>query len=403
MASRHSNELTVSIVEFGDRKHYQMQYRDPISGRKKTKSSGIERITGHKKERDDALKVAAKWEAELREGRYHSPGKITWQGFRERYSAEKLSGLAESTGWRADGIFDALEKSINPQRLTDITADRLSHHFAQLRASGLAENTIAAHACYLKAAMRWAADLGLIHKAPKITKPHRATQTMKGRPITGEEFDRLLAKVPSVVGDKAAPHWTHLLNGLWLSGLRLAEAHQLGWEDRHGLHVDLVGEFPMLRIPAEMEKGNKYRQLPITPDFAALLLATPEAERTGHVFNPLSSRGWRVTKHQMGVIICAIGKAAGVKVNETTKLGKPMVKYASAHDLRRSFGERWASRLMPQVLKELMRHESIETTLNFYVGRNAQTTARAIWSQYGPAASGNSLGNTTARTPSKAR
>lgn len=116
-----------------------------------------------------------------------------------------------------------------------------------------------------------------------------------------------------------------------------------------------------------------------------MLLETPEAARTGFVFNPMSKRGWRVTKHQMGVIICDIGKAAGVKVNTITKLGKESVKYASAHDLRRSFGERWASRLMPQVLKELMRHESIETTLNFYVGRNAQTTAKVIWAQYGPA------------------
>ncbi len=39
------------------------------------------------------------------------------------------------------------------------------------------------------------------------------------------------------------------------------------------------------------------------------------------------------------------------------------------HDLRRSFGERWATRVMPQVLMELMRHESIEATMNYYVGR----------------------------------
>ena len=60
-------------------------------------------------------------------------------------------------------------------------------------------------------------------------------------------------------------------------------------------------------------------------------------------------------------------------------------KRVDERDGCRGFGERWASRLMPQVLKELMRHESIETTLNFYVGRNAQTTAKAIWGQYGPA------------------
>ncbi len=48
------------------------------------------------------------------------------------------------------------------------------------------------------------------------------------------------------------------------------------------------------------------------------------------------------------------------------------MKFASAHDLRRAFGERWAARVMPAVLKELMRQESIETTLRYYVGTDAK-------------------------------
>jgi hypothetical protein len=34
---------------------------------------------------------------------------------------------------------------------------------------------------------------------------------------------------------------------------------------------------------------------------------------------------------------------------------------------------------MPHVLKELMRHETIDTTMKFYVGRNAERTADAVW------------------------
>lgn len=78
-------------------------------------------------------------------------------------------------------------------------------------------------------------------------------------------------------------------------------------------------------------------------------------------------------------MVCKIGEKAGVKVN-TNAVGK--IKFASAHDLRRSFGERWASRVMPQVLKELMRHESIDTTMKYYVGRNAQSTAAVLWESY---------------------
>ena len=51
---------------------------------------------------------------------------------------------------------------------------------------------------------------------------------------------------------------------------------------------------------------------------------------------------------------------------------------------------------MPQVLMELMRHESIETTLKFYVGRNAQLTAAAMWD----AVSGNNSGNSAEKLSS---
>lgn len=37
------------------------------------------------------------------------------------------------------------------------------------------------------------------------------------------------------------------------------------------------------------------------------------------------------------------------------------------------------SALMPQVMKELMRHKSIETTLKFYVGQNAERSADVLW------------------------
>jgi integrase len=86
-------------------------------------------------------------------------------------------------------------------------------------------------------------------------------------------------------------------------------------------------------------------------------------------------------------VVCDIGEKAGVKVSSKKRGDKEIVKYASAHDLRRSFGERWASRVMSQVLMELMRHESIETTMKYYVGRNAQSTAAVLWAATGQVAS----------------
>ena len=91
------------------------------------------------------------------------------------------------------------------------------------------------------------------------------------------------------------------------------------------------------------------------------------------------------------------GRIAVVKVDQNG--GK--VKYASAHDLRRSFGERWATRVMPPVLQELMRHDSIQTTMRYYVGRNARNTASILWDvvKSQPAFSvGDTLGDTPDRS-----
>jgi integrase len=134
----------------------------------------------------------------------------------------------------------------------------------------------------------------------------------------------------------------------------------------------------MLRVPAESEKGNRDRLLPITPDFARLLLRVPPERRTGLVFALPREKapGDTPGKHWVSHVVSQIGKAAGVIVDA----GKG--KHASAHDFRRSFGARWAVLVMPQVLMELMRHESIETTMRYYVGRQAEATADAAWAAW---------------------
>ena len=167
---------------------------------------------------------------------------------------------------------------------------------------------------------------------------------------------------------------------------------ELWWDRDDRLSIDETGKRPMLRIAAESEKGFQDRLLPLTPEFAEFLDAVPDDDRTGRVFDGLADRvhAPRLRTDTVSGIISDFGKAANVKVHTDPRTGK--VKFASAHDLRRSFGERWAMRIMPQVLQQLMRHESIETTLRFYVGRNAQTAAEAVWAA-ADAPSGDVLGD----------
>jgi integrase len=131
----------------------------------------------------------------------------------------------------------------------------------------------------------------------------------------------------------------------------------------------------MLRIPADLEKGHKDRILPMAPEFAHLLEEVPDAEKHGPIFKlmRIDGRPGRPSVDRVSKIISKIGAAAKVLVDST--------KTASAHDLRRAFGEHWASKVMPAQLMEVMRHESIETTMKFYVGRNAERTAALLWAE----------------------
>jgi integrase len=381
------DRVKVYVVEFGNRPNFQLQWRDPITQRLRTKATNVPRDGARSKKA--AERLAGELEAQLMAGAGGIPSRLSWQEFRGRYEAEVVPGLAKRTAEKVKTVFDRLEEDLSPIRLWDLTEARLSHFAAGLRKAGLSESTLAGYLAHLKSALGWAVRQKLMPMRPAFPKIQRAKKynrrPMKGRPITLEEFERMLAAVPAVVGQEAAPEWCRYLRGLWASGLRLAESMDLWWDRPDRLYpVFPKGGRPMLHVPGELEKGNSDRLLPIAPEFALFLAETPEAERTGPVF-PLTGRrrgqSGRPLPHRVSEIVSEIGEKAGVKVYVDPK-DPERVKYASAHDLRRAFGERWAARVMPPMLMELMRHESIETTLRYYVGTDAQRTADAAWDAF---------------------
>lgn len=381
-----NDQIKVKVNHYGPRRNLVLRWTDPVTGARRTKSAGTE-------DPKAAERMAGELEKELRSGRYAPPSKTTWEDFTLRYVEEVLPGMKKSSQSKVFSVFNCVERVLHPRRLVDITVPALSRMQSQLRCEKRSDETIKGYFGYLRPALAWAVDMGLLVQLPKFPKQGKTKRAsmMKGRPITGEEFDRLLAAVPNVVGPDVAPVWRHLLAGLWLSGLRLGEALDLHWDRPDRLSVDLTGRRPMLSIPGELEKGGRDRLLPITPDFTEFLLDTSEDDQRGRVFQPQYRHGRRSapTLNSVSGTIVKIGKRAGIKAYTHPVTGK--VKYASAHDLRRSFGARWAMRVMPQVLKELMRHESIETTLRYYVGVNAERTADVVWEAW--EARGNTFGN----------
>ncbi len=365
-------EIKVTVCKYPDRGNLVLRYVDPISGKQKTKTAGTP-------DESKAIGAAAVWQDELRTGRYQAPSRLTWADFRKRYEDEKLASLAPETQATAKDSLNYLEREISPDRVCKLTAATMSKFQAKLRAHKLRDATIARHLRHIKAALRWGERQGLIAKAPLIEMPKGAKgmRLMKGRPIFGEEFDRMIAAVPKVRPNDA-PAWERLLRGLWLSGLRLGEAVTLSWDEAAPFYADITGKHPRFRILGRAQKSGRDEVLPMTPDAAQFLQGIPEAERMGPVFKVVADKINKPMIHkEVGKVISSIGKEAGVIVD------KAAGKYASAHDLRRSFGTRWAKKVMPAILKRLMRHSSIATTMSYYVDLDADEMAIDLWAKFG--------------------
>jgi hypothetical protein len=99
--------IKVHVTRYLDRKNLVMRYVEPENGRQ------VQRSTGTTNERD-ANRAAAKWEAELREGRYNRPSKMTWAEFRSAYDANVLDGLKWSTAANYSATLNVFERTCSP-------------------------------------------------------------------------------------------------------------------------------------------------------------------------------------------------------------------------------------------------------------------------------------------------
>lgn len=370
--------IKILVVKFGDRKYLQLQYTDPISGKKRTRSA---KTTN----RREAERAAARWEAEILAGKAPASGKMLWTAFRERYESEVVSGFALETAKKIATGLDLVESILNPTRIGEITSESLSRWIVEMKKekpSGKSRSiaTVAIYCRHLKAALNWAAEMNFIGMAPKMRIPETDSDSklMKGRPIVLEEHERIREAATKIFEQPYVARWQRFLDGLWWSGLRISEAVKLSWDAASDVSVFMQpGYRPAIRFTAKGQKSKRSELVPCAPEFAEMLESTTRSERTGFVFN-LATREWcqRPVIIHVGRMIAQCGAKAAVLVDEDTG------KFASAHDYRRAFGTRWSKRVMPAVLKRIMRHKDIATTLRYYVDSDVEDVARDLWEAY---------------------
>lgn len=371
--------------------------------------------------RKEAERQAVLWQAELERGVEAVPQKIRWEYVRDKYMSDVASGHSDGGSRTTKTAINHIDAILRPQFMTEFTSSRMSTFAAKLRARPVSEASVKTYVVCAFTILGWAKRMGFIAYMPERPPLVRGDveSTARGGPLTEKQFSEYLEAVEAITGSNAAPSWKFWITGLFLSGLRIKESLSLTWtpEGPNAHYLDLSGAHPMFAIRSGGEKGGKTRLLPMTPDFYEHLMQVPKDQRHGKVFMPMpvdkdtKNRGqyrpWgtigALGAKYLGDQLCAIGFESGVVVARYSD-GSP--KYASAHDLRRSFGTRWALRVPSLVLKKMMRHASIRTTEKYYVAINANDLAEAIWntvpttgcrSQEGS----NSGSNRTKRNPRK--
>lgn len=325
----------------------QLRYFCPIERKEIRISTGTrDRDEAEQKKRELEAKLLLGLDAKPKDMNRTRGPQMPWEDFREQYSRIYLSTL--KAPHCAESRLDIAERIIPISKLSDLNSrEALESLQAKLLAG---EGQIARKGCKhgqkpkpaankprsahtvksimaaIVAALNWAVRRGWLPSVPKIDKVKTAKlKAMKGRPITTEEFERMLSCTEEVVGTKAAESWRHVLRGLWSSGLRLEELMNVSWDDENAIRpIWQKRRLPVLYIPATKQKNETEEAIPLLPWFENLLLETPEDARTGWIFNPQSMhemRGWKTPRGRpnpewVGRIICRIGKKAGVIVHK---------------------------------------------------------------------------------------
>jgi integrase len=336
--------VTVWVQRFKDREALVLQWIDPDTGRRKSKSAETA-------DPDRAETARADLEYELNHGKYQEASRLDWERFRDLFEAEYVAGLRLKTRLKYQTVLDVFEAIVNPTKLRTINERTVSLFVKGMRERknkrgrvGWAPHSIKNYLIALKTALRWAVDQKLLPAVPKF--PTIKVPKKKPQPIPSESFERLLANAPDDL-------WRAYLLCGWWGGMRLAEAYHLQW-DRSDERPWIDFENNRIVLPAVFAKSDEDQWVPLHPTLRKALEELPRTDRRVFPFRSLRDGG-RLTENGVSGRVLALARKAGVKL--------------SMHKLRKGFGCRVAKQLgrgNAPILHELMRHSTMQVTMDFY-------------------------------------
>lgn len=357
-------KIRVSAFWKESKRRYFLKWKDPATGKTKTRQTEIDR-RGARNDRI-AARLARDLEGELNSP-YGESTDMSWEDFRVTYARDRLGHTSQDNRnkWKAAAaIFDEVwpKHVLGVLRLSQVNPRLLLAVEAEMR-KRLSEGSVPSYAATLRAGFSWAAKMGLMPMLPP-RPPEVVEQTLPAMrlvPIAMESLERMEAAAKSIVGKRHAKGIKDYLWCLWLSGCRLSDPvwmHSFRLDCHHP--ITLEGDRPMFGWVSR-QKNKRDQIARVTLDFAAW--AKPRCESRDWLVNPTCEHGRLESKHALSAIISDIGERANV----VAEPGDPPVT-ATAKHFRSSFVTRWSRRGMPiQEVSAMVRHGSVKTTEKYYL------------------------------------
>ncbi len=335
--------IVVWVQRFTDRTNLMLLWNDP-GGRRRSKSAGTADPAEAERKRADL-------EYELNHGKHLGASRMTWGRFRELFEEEYLPNLRPRSRDKYREMLSIFEETARPGLLRSVNERTLAAFLTGMRQRkvrgrvGLAPYTMKVYLQMLHKALNYAVEQKLLPECPDF--PSVKVPRRKPQPVPEELFERLLAKAPS-------EEWRVLLLTAWLAGLRAGEVHALRWEAGDEAPYPDYGRGRIV-LPAGFVKAGEDQWVPLDRGLQRALEALPKDGP--HVFPLVARHGRRMALDTLCSRARRLAARAGVKL--------------SLHPLRRGFGCRHAGRVPAQVLQKLMRHASIQTTMDYYANVDA--------------------------------
>src|SRR5579871_6080148 len=118
--------VTVWVQRFNDRSTLMLQWIDPDTGRRKSKTAGTS-------DEGEAEAARVDLEADLNAGRYQEASRMSWERFRELFTDEYVSARRPGTRTVYETVLNLFEEICSPRAVRAITERTISQFAAGLR------------------------------------------------------------------------------------------------------------------------------------------------------------------------------------------------------------------------------------------------------------------------------